>query len=261
MPRWSDAEWTVHTEAEIEAGRDPFAVGAVNPEGKLICGARNRRGLPCGVRALYPNGRCHNHGGPTPGGIASSNYQHGRYSKYMPAHLLQRYEEAVNDPELLSLDHEIAVVDARVGEVMQGIGRGESGKIWSVLSKLKHDVDYGVRQRRLSAKMDDKDGEISGAKLVADSTNEIMKLIEVGSAEWAQWEEVVNLFERRRRLVDSEQKRRMNMQNLVRVEDAKILLDAMVHALHEAVGENVEDLDEQRATIVQFQLEYSKIIG
>lgn len=36
---------------------------------KLIatCGARNRKGQPCGCKLLYPNGRCRFHGGPSTG--------------------------------------------------------------------------------------------------------------------------------------------------------------------------------------------------
>ena len=56
--------------------------------GKSICGARNRRGLPCGKPPL-PNGRCRFHGGlstgpRTPEGLARSRratWRHGRRSR------------------------------------------------------------------------------------------------------------------------------------------------------------------------------------
>lgn len=32
-----------------------------------ICGAKNRRGEPCGCKALFPNGRCRFHGGLSTG--------------------------------------------------------------------------------------------------------------------------------------------------------------------------------------------------
>lgn len=31
------------------------------------CGAKNRKGLPCGSKVLYPNGRCRFHGGVSTG--------------------------------------------------------------------------------------------------------------------------------------------------------------------------------------------------
>ena len=38
--------------------------GAKNIE---TCGAKNRKGLPCQCKQLYPNGRCRFHGGPSTG--------------------------------------------------------------------------------------------------------------------------------------------------------------------------------------------------
>jgi hypothetical protein len=32
-----------------------------------ICGAKNRKGQPCGCKLLFPNGRCRFHGGPSTG--------------------------------------------------------------------------------------------------------------------------------------------------------------------------------------------------
>lgn len=37
------------------------------PKTARTCGAKNRRGQPCGCKQLYPNGRCRFHGGPSTG--------------------------------------------------------------------------------------------------------------------------------------------------------------------------------------------------
>lgn len=66
------------------------------------------------------NGRCRIHGGATPGGFASPHFKTGRYSKVLPAALRDRYEQARGDEDLLSLRDELALVDARIGEVLQG---------------------------------------------------------------------------------------------------------------------------------------------
>ena len=88
---------------------------------------------------------------------------------------------------------------------------------------------------------------------------EIMRLIDVGAAEWAQWAEIVNLIERRRWLVETEQKRRVAMQNLIKVEDAYIILDTIMYSLREAVFEHVSDAKERQATMVHFQNEYNRL--
>ncbi|WP_394731279.1 HGGxSTG domain-containing protein [Altererythrobacter sp. GH1-8] len=45
-----------------------------------ICGARNRKGVPCRRKAMA-NGRCHFHGGKSPGApVGNLNaLKHGRY--------------------------------------------------------------------------------------------------------------------------------------------------------------------------------------
>jgi hypothetical protein len=48
-----------------------------------MCGAKNRRGLPC-RRAPMLNGRCSNHGGKSLKGFAHPNFKHGCYSHYDP---------------------------------------------------------------------------------------------------------------------------------------------------------------------------------
>ena len=54
------------------------------------------------------------HGARIPIGAASATFKHSRYSKYLPARLLKRFQEALDDEQLLEIRDEIAVVDARI---------------------------------------------------------------------------------------------------------------------------------------------------
>src|SRR3990172_10824938 len=69
-------------------------------------------GVQCRRHAVSGKRVCTVHGGLTPSGPASANYKHGRYSRYLPARLAERYLEAESDPELLSLRSELALVQA-----------------------------------------------------------------------------------------------------------------------------------------------------
>src|SRR5437870_6225370 len=71
------------------------------------------------TRHAMPNGCCYVHGGPTPSGIAASRYKHGRYSSVLPTHLLERYERSATDPDYLSGQHDIALIDTRIGDLLQ----------------------------------------------------------------------------------------------------------------------------------------------
>lgn len=52
--------------------------------GKKTCGAKNRKGLPCG-RAPMKNGRCNLHGGKSPGAKRGNQnaLKHGMYTAEM----------------------------------------------------------------------------------------------------------------------------------------------------------------------------------
>lgn len=67
------------------------------------------------------NGRCRIHGGATPSGIALPQFRTGRYSKALPGGLRERYEQALGDEELLSLRDEVALLDARIAETLDGL--------------------------------------------------------------------------------------------------------------------------------------------
>lgn len=61
-------------------------------------------------------------------GIASGTFKTGRFSKYLPVDHRQPYEAAVNDPELLNLSDGQGVLDARLHELMQGLGGDVPGR-------------------------------------------------------------------------------------------------------------------------------------
>src|SRR4051812_792158 len=81
------------------------------------CGAKARStGLPCRKAAEPGRSRCRLHGGATPRGIASPHFIDGRYSLEFPPRLRSRYVEACNDPELLSLRDDVAVIETFIRE-------------------------------------------------------------------------------------------------------------------------------------------------
>ena len=181
-----------------------------------ICGAKTRAGTPC-KKAPMANGRCHLHGGKSLGGLASPTFKHGRYSRYLPANLTGRYEAARQDPDLLALRDEIALVDTRLGGLVEKLGSGESGSLWRRLR--------GAHQGLLQAR------EAKDSAGIASALTEIGELIERGTDEYVNWEEILGLLDQRRRLVESERKRLVEMQQMITVERAMLLVSAVVNAV------------------------------
>ena len=82
------------------------------------CTAHSRRtGEPCRQPAMHGRAVCRLHGGKTPRGIASPHWRGRGYSKDMPTRLADRYRIAMEDPGLLSVRSEVALLDARLGEL------------------------------------------------------------------------------------------------------------------------------------------------
>ncbi len=178
-----------------------------------------------------PNGRCRMHSGAQKRGIASPHFKTGRHSKYLPKRLLERYNQARQDPELFSLREEVAALDARIADVMVRVDTGESGNMWKTAREA-------FKALELAARREDKvEQGIQFGKM--------RSILGRGIADYSAWNELTGLFDKRRRLVESERKRRVEEQLTMTLEEGMNLMTAMTMA----VKQNVED----RATLAAIQ--------
>lgn len=112
-------------------------------QAKRICGAKNKPGAKhpyCQSNKLGPAGRCRMHNGFAAVGPAAANFKHGRHSVLLKdiKGLGEHYERALADPDLLNLDAEIALVDARIGSMLEKVKgpRASVDGIWPQLDAL-----------------------------------------------------------------------------------------------------------------------------
>lgn len=189
---------------------------------KKTCGAKTRSGAPC-KRASSANGRCNLHGGKSLSGVASPRFSSGRYSKYLPVQLLSRFLEAQTDGALLELRDELALIDARIVDVLGRVDNGESGSLWLELERVCKEFDRA------------KECGDSGA--VVRAGERIVQVVSRGHSDSEAWREVLGLVERRRKLVESERKRMVEAGQMVSVEQAMVL----VCAIGDSVRRNVQD--------------------
>lgn len=187
---------------------------------KRICGAKTRSGTPC-QKSPMTNGRCRLHGGLSLAGAASPTFRTGRYSKYLPTRLAARFQEAQADPELLGLRDEIALIDARLAELVQRLNAGESSLLWSKL-KETHDELVQATQARDAVK-------------IAGLMQTIASIIESGSRDGDMWAEIFTVVNQRARIVESERKRLVENQQMISSERAMILMAAVVDTIRKHV--------------------------
>lgn len=189
-----------------------------------ICGAKTRQGGKCKTSAM-PNGRCRMHGGLSARGMEAGRFKDGRYSKVLPVRLLAQYEASLKDPELLDLKKEIAVLDTRLAEQIAAVEHGEAGYVWDRLTK--------------------ENTEFSKAKIKGDTAEmqihlmEMCRLIERGAQDVAAWREIHAILEQRRRFVESETKRQLQLSAGVTLDQVGVFFHALTQAVKEEVDKDV----------------------
>lgn len=202
------------------------------------CTARSKRtGERCKRAAMKGQSVCAIHGGKSLKGTAAPNFKHGRYSKYLPERLQERYLLALDDEELLAQRDEIAVLESRLTELMGGLDRGESGRMWDRLSDVREDME-AARIRNDTAAL-------------ARALTELSVLISQGASERERWSEVYEVLDRRRVLVESERRRLVDMQQMITAQQAILLMRSVESAMVEAVRQHVPDVKQQRAVMAE----------
>jgi hypothetical protein len=202
------------------------------------CGAKTRSGGSCRQPAMA-NGRCRMHGGKSLAGVASATFKDGRYSKYMPARLMARYHESEQDTELLNLKAEVSLVDARLADLLSRVDSGEAKTLWEKARKVNQEIQKAVHD------------ENYGRLLMQCS--ELDYLIGSGLADHEAWYEIQALLDQRRKLVESERKRLVEMQQMVSAASAMTLATALL----EAVRRNVTD----RAVLTAVQSDFNRLVN
>jgi len=206
-------------------------------EKNLICGAKTRAGTPC-RRPPRSNGRCKLHGGKSLKGIGSPTFKTGKYSKYLPAPIQEKYHEAIADKNLLTLRSEIGLVDTRIFELCDRLNTGETDKLWNKLSEHQSEL----KQAR----------ETGDTELLKSSLESIIDMIEKGDQIRQSWKELLTTIDVRRKLVESEWDRLAKMDQLITAEQAIFLMSRIVGIIKDHVTDKriLSDISEDLAGLL-----------
>jgi hypothetical protein len=177
-------------------------------------------------------------------GIASGTFKHGKNSRYLPSRMISDYEEAIADPNLISLRSDIAVVRARTNDLLKRVDSGEAGQIWRSLQDSYQDFKT-ARSAADPVKMQ-------------ESLELLGTLIERGAADSKIWFEVISTIEQGRRLIDSELKRLQALQVYVDSGAVITMLTAIAIQLKEIIENRDLTVKEQ---LSRTQLMLSKFMG
>jgi hypothetical protein len=175
------------------------------------------------------------HGGKTPRGPAGANYKDGRHSRFLPARMFAAYKAAGIDPQLMSLRQDLALIEARMIDVLQRVDTGEAGVVW-------REAQAAMATFHRAKARQDVDGM---TRALAD----VQRLITQGAADYAAWREVGDLIDRRRKLVESEQRRLTLAHEMLSRDQAMALIGQMV----DIIRRHVPDRDILNAIALDIQ--------
>ena len=160
-----------------------------------------------------------------PHGLETKATTHGRYSKWLPKRLLERYEASEGDPDLLNMRSEISLIDARLEDLLRRVDKGESGEAWSNIRMHYEELKFAFDNA-------DAGGVAAGMKALERT---IMR----AQSDYGTWRELQVCLEQRRRLVDSEGKRLQMMQQFITAEQAMLFVTTVIGS----VTRHVRDSD------------------
>ncbi|MDH5664670.1 MAG: hypothetical protein OEY10_00030 [Nitrosopumilus sp.] len=188
---------------------------------KNQCKARTRQtGKQCGRAASVGRNVCRLHGGESlAGGPSHPSFKHGKYSKFLPKRLLENYETALNDTELLTLRNEIGLIDSRLIELFGSLDVGESGALWQELQR-------SVKKYKAE-----------NENALDTELERIFSIVNDGYKDYKVWQEVYLVAEQRKKLVESERKRYVEMGQIITTTQASTLMAHIVNVIKDNVND------------------------
>ncbi|MHA2084423.1 MAG: HGGxSTG domain-containing protein [Candidatus Thorarchaeota archaeon] len=190
---------------------------------KPKCGAHSRRtGEPCKNFPMRGRKRCKFHGGKSPIGISHKNFKHGKLCGYLPDRLVHNFKEASNDPNLLELRQELALVDSRVLELVQGLDKKGNAQQFK---ELQSAFSYLLELRQSGA----------NGELLDEAISRMGASIEAGVQNHDIWEDIGVQIDRRQRLTESERKRLSDTHQMISSERLMALLAGILKIIMDHV--------------------------
>ena len=207
----------------------------------------------CKASAIYPTNYCGRHGTNLRHGVskgfpikhgANSNILFFRmYNEFMTEKyrkLTDKVSEAQKDPELLSLRRQLATHTVRQEMLMNRLDTPESDQRWALLIKAWNQyAPIGLR-----FKMNPKE---------AVKFKQVNELIEGAYHDYRAWQQLFESFEMQKKLGESERKRLVEMNQMMRYEDVMDIALELFNIINETVD------DPRKLTTIQ--LKFARLFG
>lgn len=197
---------------------------------KLVCGANLSDGRICMSPPMRGRDRCAFHGGKALRGPEHPWFVHGKYSKSLRRDILQNYYDSLKSGQQLSQSHEIALLDARIADLLkQAAGGRDVTEMLVGLFEIREKLEdlLGEKKQGDEIQLDRQDAR----KLIA----ELDSVMDEFKNERRKWDEVYQVIENRRKLIESERKAIIDSQHMMTEQQALTLLAALINIVKKHV--------------------------
>ena len=151
----------------------------------------------------------------------------------LPHRLLQSFQLALVDPDVLEATDDIALLIARRDDLLAKLGEGNFGPgLWDDLRKT---FERFKTARRAAAK-----GSSAAAERMATELRNLEELIARGYHEELIWSELRQVIEQRRKVAATEFRRRERAEEIVSKAQFKTLLGYVVNSIQTRVSDKSE---------------------
>ncbi len=194
-------------------------------------------------RRLASKGRmvCYIHGGKSLTGRDHPQFKTGRYSRYLPERLLEKYHAAMESGELTALDQEIALIEAKTADALERMTTGDGAT--GVTAWMDLTAAYANLRTELVRPEPDP-VRLRAAVVGMD------RAIQRGGDEARAWPEILGLIEQRRRLVDTERRRLSDEDKAISIERLMVLCTAII----DVIRRNVASREQREAMANEIRL-------
>lgn len=188
-----------------------------------------KAGQQCGLRPAKGRKWCKKHRGAVPVGVNAPAFKHGRFSKYMPAQVAERFQEALHDPDLADYMRDVALIDSFIVDKLQQLEKGPApletirkcreifNAINTVLTTPNSNID------RIPTLVQEG---------IAITNPALRRALVV--------EEIESKIERRRRLLDSKNNAEYKTANIVTVAELLVFMNRVIDLVQTTVNDEKE---------------------
>jgi len=238
------------TDEYDDAGKPIWGYNSKNGKPACYSPLKDKSGQFCEITIRGDSGRCNLHNAGRVRGAGHPNAKHLKHSKSfrhlaLPQRYHKRIKASLKDPDIIDLKPEIAAIDSRIDELEGSLEERNAVQTLGLIREAWTDMGKAVESKDNDA--------------IAAAQRRLTALIIRGASDQVTWDGLLKLYEQRRKLVDSEVKRRAQVEQMIPLSVLKDYTIRLIELVRTAVVENTRTYAESTTDRIREALQTARI--